>query len=90
MELTPELVAGLVTAIIGVLTALSGWLGKRDHRKQEELRKLSSDYADLREQLLLMDQWMYGMSRALGQNGIDIPDPPDGLRTTYGVKRRDG
>lgn len=89
MQLSPELIAAFIASITALLTALAGWIGKREQRKAEELKKVTQDYADLREQILLSDQWMFQMTRTLSQNGIPIPEPPSGLRTNFGVKRHD-
>lgn len=89
MTLSPELIAAFIGAITTLLTAVAGWVGRRERQKAEELKKVTEDYADLREQILLSDSWMFSMTRALSQNGIPIPEPPSGLRTNFGVKRHD-
>lgn len=77
--MTPELIGALVLAVTGLLTGLTGLLSKRSKDQREELEQLRADYRHLRQQLRLADQWIYRMTRAMDQNGIDAPPAPEGL-----------
>lgn len=80
MELSPELIGGLVLALTGLLSGFSTMLNKRAKDQRDELDVLRRDYRHIREQLRLTDHWLYLMLRTLAQNGLDPPEPPRGLQ----------
>lgn len=87
MELSPELIGGLVTGIIGLITGLAGLMSKRSRELRDELEELRKERTVLRDQLVLTDRWLFTMKRSLAQNGFDVPEAPQGLQTLE--KKRD-
>ena len=81
MELSPELIGGLVTGLIGLITGIAGLMSKRSREQREELQELREERRVLRDQLVLADRWIFSMKRALAQHGINSPEAPDGLQT---------
>lgn len=81
MELSPELIGGLVTGIIGLITGIAGLMSKRSRDQRNELDELRKERTVLRDQLVLTDRWLFNMKRALAQHGIDTPEAPQGLQT---------
>lgn len=77
--MSPELIGGLVLAVTGFLTGITGILSKQARQQREELDQLREDYRVLRKQLRLADQWMFLMTRAMDQNGVEVPPAPEGL-----------
>lgn len=88
MQVSPELMSAVVAVVVAILSTLAGWLNKRERSRATELKQLQEEFADLREQILLSDAWLFLMTRALAQNGLQVPEPPEGLRTNFGVSRR--
>lgn len=87
MELSPELIGGLATGIIGLITGIAGLLSKRGREQREELQELREERKELRNQLVFADRWIFALKRALAQHGINVPEAPDGLQTLE--KKRD-
>lgn len=88
MELSPELIGGLMLALTGLLSGLTTLMSKRSKDLKDERDRLRLEKRELRDTLILTDQWMFRMTRTLAQNGIEIPEPPEGLQT-LGVRRYD-
>lgn len=86
MELSPELIGGLVTALIGLLTGVAGFMQKRSGEQRAELKEIREERNLLRDQLVRADRWIFLMKRALAQHGIDSPEAPEGLQT---LEKRD-
>lgn len=82
MTLSPELIGALVIAFTGLLSGVSGILSRRQKDQRDEIDQLRDDYATVRTQVRLADQWIYQLVRALDQRGMPVPPPPDGLHTS--------
>jgi hypothetical protein len=90
MTLSPELIGALVIAFTGLLSGISGILSRRQKDARDELDTLRADYATVRRQVRLADQWIYQLVRALDQRGIPVPPAPEGLHTTTPEVRAGG
>lgn len=87
MELSPELIGGLATGLVGLITGIAGFMSKRSQEQRDELNELREERRTLREQLVLADRWIFWLKRVIAQHGIDVPEAPEGLQTTE--KKRD-
>lgn len=74
-EVIGALIAGLtalITVVGAQITRIATKLDADNKAQRVEIRQLN-------KQLILAEQYLFTMSRALGRNGIDIPSPPKGL-----------
>lgn len=77
--MSPELIGALVVAVTGLIGGITGVLSKRSDDQRRELDQLRKDFKSVRQQLRYADQWIFRLTRALDQNGITTPNPPQGL-----------
>lgn len=65
MEMSPELIGGLMLALTGLLSGLTTLMSKRSKDLKDDRDRLRTENRELRQTLILTDTWMFRMTRTL-------------------------